>query len=286
MIAVVPPHRDLDADAVLLSGDEDGLGHDRGLGPVQIFDEFLDAALVEQLGLLDLGVALVLQEDPHTAVQEGQLAQAVLQRLEAVLQVAERALGMGGLGRCQEPHLGPAFAGRVAHDDQRLDRVTAFKADVMFLVIAPDAQLQPIRQRVHDGHAHAVQTARNLIAVLVELSARMQLGHDDLGGADALALMHVDGDAATVVAHADAAVGMDLDLHEVRVTGQNLVNAVIDDLIDHVMQARPVVGIADVHAGTLSHGVQTLENLDGIGVVQSGLGSGVGHASGFLFVLS
>ena len=121
---------------------------------------------------------------------------------------------------------------------------------------------------------------------MVELSACMQLGHDDLGRADAFSGMHVDRDAAPVVAHADAAVGMDLDLHEVGMAGQDLVDAVVHDLIDHVVQAGPVVGIADIHAGTLSHGVQTLENLDGIGVVQSGLGGGVGHASGFLFVMS
>ena len=49
--------------------------------------------------------------------------------------------------------------------------------------------------------------------------------------------------------------------------GQRLVDGVVDHLIDHVMQARAVVGVADIHAGPLADGVQPLQNLDGIGAV-------------------
>ena len=63
----------------------------------------------------------------------------------------------------------------------------------------------------------------------------MQLGHDDLGGADAFGGVLVNRDAAAVVAHAHAAVGMDLDRDDVGVTGQRLVDAVVHDLIDHVV---------------------------------------------------
>ncbi len=61
--------------------------------------------------------------------------------------------------------------------------------------------------------------------------------------------------------------------------GQRLVDRVVDDLVDHVMQARAVVGIADIHARPLADRVQALENLDGIGAVVVGLGAegGVGH---------
>ena len=46
---------------------------------VEILDEGLDAALVVQLGDLGLGAALVGQHDAHARVQEGQLAQPVLE---------------------------------------------------------------------------------------------------------------------------------------------------------------------------------------------------------------
>ena len=48
------------------------------------------------------------------------------------------------------------------------------------------------------------------------------------------------------------------------VTGQRLVDAVVDDLVHHVVQARAVVGVADIHAGALADSLQPLENLDGI----------------------
>ena len=50
-------------------------------------------------------------------------------------------------------------------------------------------------------------------------------------------------------------------------TGQRLINSVIDDLINHMVQARAVVGVADIHPGALAHGLQALENLNGIGPV-------------------
>jgi hypothetical protein len=64
-----------------------------------------------------------------------------------------------------------------------------------------------------------------------------------------------------------------VDLHADggRVAGQRLVDAVVDDLIDHVVQARPVVGVADIHAGALANSLQPLENLDGISAVFGGV---------------
>ena len=46
------------------------------------------------------------------------------------------------------------------------------------------------------------------------------------------------------------------------VAGQRLVDGVVDHLVDHVVQARAVVGVADIHARPLAHGVEALEDLD------------------------
>ena len=67
--------------------------------------------------------------------------------------------------------------------------------------------------------------------------------------------------------------------------GERLVDAVVDDLVDHVVQARAVVGVADVHAGTLADGLQPLENLDGIGAVFVGLKRRLSHACPPVFFL-
>ena len=50
----------------------------------------------------------------------------------------------------------------------------------------------------------------------------------------------------------------------VGVAGERLVDGVVDHLVDHVVQARAVVGVADIHARALAHRIEALEDLDGI----------------------
>ena len=46
--------------------------------------------------------------------------------------------------------------------------------------------------------------------------------------------------------------------------GQGFVDRIVHHLVDHVMQAGAVVGVADIHAGALAHRVETAQNLDRI----------------------
>ena len=276
MVAVVPPHRDLDADAVLLARDVDRRLDQRRLRAVEVAHELAHAALVREHGLLDLGMPPVGQRDPHARVQERELAQAVLERLEAVVEVRER------LGRGEEPHRRAALARRRPDPLERRHRVAALEAGEVLEALAPDPKLQPVPERVDHADADAVQPARHLVAVLVELAARVQLGHDDLGRAHPLALVDADRDAAAVVGDADRVVGVQRDLHLGRPAAERLVDAVVDDLVDHVVQARAVVGVADIHPRPLAHRFQALENLDGIGAVFLGDAGGFGHARGVL----
>ena len=93
-----------------------------------------------------------------------------------------------------------------------------------------------------------MQAAGHLVGVLLELSARMQLGHDDFGGGDAFACVNVGRNAAAVVAHRAGAVGIEDHFDAVGIAGQRFVDRVVDDFVDHVMQARAVIGVADIHA--------------------------------------
>ena len=69
------------------------------------------------------------------------------------------------------------------------------------VAVALDLEVEPLGQRVHDRHADAVQAARDLVAAAVaELAAGVQDGQHDLGRGALLLLVHVDGDAAAVVA--------------------------------------------------------------------------------------
>jgi hypothetical protein len=155
----------------------------------------------------------------------------------------------------------------------------------VFLAVAPDGQFQPFRQRVDHRDAHAVQAARDLVGVVVggvlELPARVELGHDHFGRRDALLGMDAGGNAAPVVFDRDRAIGVQFDQHQVAMPGQRLVDGVVRHFEHHVVQARAVVGIADVHAGALAHRVQALEDLDRVGAIGVGVGRvfvGAGHS--------
>ena len=67
----------------------------------------------------------------------------------------------------------------------------------------------------------------------------------------ALLLVDLGRDAAPVVGDRHRAVGLQHHLHRVAPAGERLVDGVVHHLIDHVVQAGAVVGVADIHAGRL-----------------------------------
>ena len=170
-------------------------------------------------------------------------------------------------GRGQEGHFGAAHVRRIGHDLQRRLGFAVAEAHVVFLAVAPDAQVEDLGQRIDDRHADAMQAAGDLVGVLLELSARMQLGHDDFGGGDAFAFVDAGGNAAAIVAHGAGAVGIQRHVDAVGIAGQRLVDGIVDDFVDHVMQARAVIGVADIHARPLAHGIEALQHLDAVGVI-------------------
>ncbi len=277
VVGIVPPHRRLDDDVVALAAHDDRRRDDRLLGAVEPADEGLDAAVVVHLLAPLLDAAAVGERDLDAGVEEGELAQPVLQRRPRELGLRERA------GARQEGHLGARLAPGVADHLERALRHAVGELEHVLLAVAPDPERQLRGQRVDDGDADAVQAAGDLVGVLVELTAGMQLGHDDLGRRHALAGVHLGRDAAAVVGHRHRAVGIEEHVDRVAIARQRLVDRVVDDLVDHVVQAGAVVRVADIHAGTLAHRVEALQDLDRFGAVFGG-GSGFGpsflHAHG------
>jgi hypothetical protein len=247
-------------------------------------DKALDAAGTGKV--IGLAAALVDQANAHAVVQEGQLAQTLGQDLVMEVVVLREDVGVG-----QEVHFGAALVGgtRDAHgrDFDAVDGVeqtvlhkTLGKVDLVHFAFAAHREAQPLAQGVHARHAHAVQTARDLVAVLVELAACVQLGQGDFGGR-ALGLvlvvhLHARGDAAAVVGHADGVIAVDGDDDVVAVARQRFVDRVVDDLEHEVVQARAVRGVADVHAGAFAHRFQAFQNLDGAFAVAFGCARLVG----------
>ena len=71
--------------------------------------------------------------------------------------------------------------------------------------------------------------------------------------------MDVDWDTAAVVFDGDGFVGVDRDDDAVAMAGEGFVNGVVDDLEHHVVQAGAIIGIADVHSGPFTYGVESLQ---------------------------
>ena len=250
----------------------DRFGYQRRLVAVEILDESSDAAFVEQVDFLRLFMPRVAQDDMHAAVEESELAVAVLELLEVELRDLE------GRGRREEGDFRALLeAGLVvrwrgiADYLQRLDRIAEFEAHVVLLAVAPDIELQPFGQGVDHRDTDAVEAAGDLVGIVVrgvlELAAGVQLGHDDLGRRDAFFGVHAGRDAAAIVLDRDAAVGIERDQDQVAMTGERLVDRVIRYLEHHMMQAAAVVGVSDIHTGPLSDGIQAFENLDRIGAI-------------------
>jgi hypothetical protein len=129
------------------------------------------------------------------------------------------------------------------------------------LAVARDLDLEPGRERVDDRDADAVQSARDLVAVRVELAAGVQRGHHDLERR-ALGLgVQVDRDAAPVVGDRDRVVAVDDDADRVAVAGERLVDRVVHDLVHEVVETADA-DVADVHRGTLADGLEALQHRD------------------------
>ena len=106
----------------------------------------------------------------------------------------------------------------------------------MLLTLELDPHLEFERECVHDGHTHAVQATRHLVAVLVELATGMQHRHGHLDAGHAFLLVHVDRNAASVVLDRDGVVDVNRDGNATREPGERFIDGVVDDLVDEMVQ--------------------------------------------------
>ncbi len=174
------------------------------------------------------------------------------------------------------------MVGRADQRQRRL-RLAMLEADEIFRAVAPDAHFHPFGERIDHGGADAMQAAGDLVGILVELAAGMQLGQHHLGGGDAFLGMDIGRDAAPVIAHRHAAIAVQDGDDMAGIAGLRLVHRVVDDLEAHMVQAGAVIGVADIHARALADGIQPFQDADRggvIGIVFQKLGLGLRHRLG------
>ena len=227
----------------------------------QVVDKARQTALVAVLFFDDVfAIAQVAQRDAQACIEERGLAQSVFQCAEVVLGRFGKDFGI-----CLEAD---QRAGVVALADagQLRDGIAALETLCPDLTAARNLDLEVFRQRVHDRGTHAVQTAGDLVAAAAELAARVQHRQHDRDRRKPQLFVQLDRDTATVVAHRDDIAGQNLHVDIRAETGERFVDGIVDDLVHQVVKP-PRACRADVHAGTLAHRFQTLQNLDLLGAV-------------------
>ena len=146
-----------------------------------------------------VGLAQVSDGERDALVQVGQFLEAVGEDSIVIDCLIENSvIGLEG-------HLGAAVVGFTHH----LDRIEGFALlvllDVVF-AIAEHLSGEVVGEGVHAGDADTVQTAGDLVGVLVELATRVQDGHHHFKGGAVLLLVHIGRDTAPVVEDADGVV--------------------------------------------------------------------------------
>jgi hypothetical protein len=201
---------------------------ERLLAAIQVLDEFGDAASESEFGFLV--AALVVERDFQALVEEGQLAEALRKRVEAVDDLVEdRRIGVKRDFCTRLARLAGGFELRSGD--------SFFVGLLPDFAVAPDFEIEPVGERVDNGDADTVQAAGNFVGIAIELSTGVKDGHHDFGGGLLFRGVHVHGNSAAVVNHGDAVIVVDRHVDFIAEAGHRFVDGVIDYFPDEVVQA-------------------------------------------------
>ena len=220
-IRSVVDHRHFDRRAEFVGRQMDDVGNEFLARLVDVEDEFLQSVLrVEDVGAvfaLFVFLAPVGERQADAGVQIGQFAEAAGKYVVAID------------GRCEDAAVGPegdGGAGRFgrAHLADAVGRLAAGVLLGIAPAVAPHLHTELGRQRVDARNAHAVEAARHLVGVFVELAAGVQHGHHHFESRAAFLLVHVYRDTSAVVGDGYGVIFVDRYLDVVAISGKRLVD--------------------------------------------------------------
>ena len=253
-------HGHLDRNAVLLGVDVDRRLGQRFAARIEESDEFLqplgrEILVVQRLALVVLGPQIG-DVQMHALIEVGQFAESRSQRVIVVF--GHREDRTVGLERDDRPVI---LLGRLAqhlHRSQRHPLAEPLAEDPALTV---HLGFEQRGKGVHARDAHTVQTAGDLVAVLVELSPGMEHREHDFERRPAFLFMEIGRNAPSVVADGDRVVLVDDDVYIGAIPGERFVDGVVDDLVDEMVQPAHA-DVADVHGRPLAHRFEPFEHLN------------------------
>ena len=251
-------HGHLDGDALLLGLQVDDIVDKMGTMTIHIAHELLQSVLgMEHLRLTHFTLLIrtqVTEGDGDAGIQIGQLTHTTGDDVVLIFGGGED----GAVG--PELLAGTCLVG-IANDLHVVEGLSLLILLLVDMTITVHLRQHVRRQSVHTAHTHTVQTTRDLIGTLVELTSGMEHGHHDLEGALMHLLVLVDRDTTTVIKHGNRVVLVDGHLNMRAVAGHRLVDGVVDGLVHQVVQTL-LTNIANIHGRTLTHSLQALKYLD------------------------
>ena len=132
------------------------------------------------------------------------------------------------------------------------------------LVPGKDKSLAPVRKSINHRNPHPVETPGNLVRFLVELTPRVEPGHNQLQSADSLGRMDIHRNTPAIILHPDHIVPFQHHQDSIAEALHSLVHRVIHHLENQMMETVDSGG-PDVHTRALAHRLKTLQNLDVLG---------------------
>ena len=190
---------------------------------------------------------LIRQNNLYTWIKKRQFTQPLFKCFKEKIAVTEC------IQTSKEPHFGTLAAICGAFDTQTFSGKATFKTRVVLFIIPPNTQFKVIRQRINNRHTHAVQTTRDLIRIIIKFTTGMQLCHNNFSRRNTFFFVHINRDTTTVITNRHRPIIVNDHINMVGMTGQSLVNAIVNDFIDHVMQARPIVRVTNIHTRALAN---------------------------------
>ena len=190
----------------------------------------LAVAVGSALRGLGHSVTQVVQGDGEAAVQEGDLAQPLRERVEVEIERIEDL----GVGEEDYRRAGAIVAGfHALHVAVRLTARVGLPVEV---AVSTHLDEETLGEGVYNRHPHSVKAARDFVALAAELASGVKFRHHDLECRPAELRHDLHRDPTAGIHYPHGGILEDGDLYALASTRQCFVDGVVDDLVDQVVE--------------------------------------------------